>query len=152
MENYINEITEEKLKLFEDICGLEDTVALKKAKSLINCISGIDAYVVYADCLNESELLGLKTALSKLLEYASLDIARIGKENNENQIFSIKEWNDASEKRKLSIISFAAAAMKYSDIKEESFEDVFKLFDSETLEWLKNNSPYENIREYLACH
>lgn len=74
------------------------------------------------------------------------------KEKLDSQIFSIAEWNSASEERKLSIISFILATGKSSQVKADEYESIFNQFDKETLEWLKDNSPYEEVRESLAYH
>lgn len=89
--------------------------------------------------------------VNKMFKYIEEDLID-SQDKLDNQTFSVNEWNTASEERKLSIASFIFAAIKPNQFNGDDYESIFKQFDKETLEWLKNNTPYEEIKESLAYH
>lgn len=90
-------------------------------------------------------------SVKKIFKYIEEDLIDT-QEKLDDQIFSIKEWNTASKERKLSILSFVFAGMSPQQTNGDDYEHIFKQFDEDTLEWLKNNTPYEEIKESLAYH
>lgn len=89
--------------------------------------------------------------VKKMFKYIEEDLIDT-QEKLDDQIFSINEWNTASKERKLSILSFVFAGMSPQQTNRDDYEHIFKQFDEDTLEWLKNNTPYEEVKESLAYH
>lgn len=152
IKEFVNHFGETCAKLYNSMRDMEDTKELLLEQKLIHAVSDILVYITKNECLDDEELISLKIALSKLFENAKNNVDVIFNSRKNAELFSIKEWNTASEERKLSIISFILAAIKPNQIKADDYESTFNQFDKETLEWLKNNTPYEEVRESLAYH
>lgn len=124
-------------------------------EDFLKAIGVIIANVRESECFSDEELESFGALFSKLIEN-SIDIKRLGSSEDkvfyDDEVFSLEEWNTCSKERQLSIASFIFASIKPNQFSSDDYESIIKQFDKETLEWLKNNSPYEEMRESLAYH
>lgn len=135
--------------LYNSIREMEDTKELILEQKLLHAVSDILTYITKHECLDDDDIISLKIVLSKLFDNAKYNIDVIFNKRVNTDLFSIKEWNASSKERKLSILSFVFAGMSPNQTKEEDYELIFNQLDKDTLEWIKNNTPYKDIRESL---
>lgn len=152
LKELVNHFVETSTNLYNSMRDMEDTKELLLEQKLIHAVSDILVYITKNECLDDEELISLKIALSKLFENAKNNVDVIFNSRKNTELFSIKEWNSASKERKLSILSFVFAGMSPQQTNGDDYEYIFKQFDEDTLEWLKNNTPYEEMKESLAYH
>lgn len=157
IEKFASRIMRKVLELAPQIEGYEEGQNIDFNKDFIKAIGVIIANVRECGCFSGEELESFGNLLSKLIEN-SIDFKLLEpsedklSDNYDFEIFSLGEWNTFSKERQLSIASFIFAAIKPNQFNSDDYESIFNQFDKETLEWLKDNSPYKKLRESLAYY
>ena len=158
IEKFVSRIMRKVLESAQQIQGCEELQNIDFNQDFIKAIGVIIANVRESGCFSDEELESFGSLLSKLIEN-SIDFKRLESSENKtsyndeiSEIFSLEECETFSKERQLSIASFIFAAIKPNQFNSDEYESIFKQFDKETLEWLKNNTPYEEMKESLAYH
>lgn len=158
MEKFASLIMQKVIELAPEMQGYKEGESLDFDKDFVKSIGVIIANVRESRCFSKEELESFGRLLSKLIEnsieFKRLDSSKDKMSCNDEifEIFSVEEWNTFSKGRQLSIASFIFAAINPNQIKANDYESTFNQFDKATLEWLKNNTPYEEVRESLDYH